>query len=248
MCDFIKEKQDVLHNTKIVSYPDGSSRIVVASCSIFCEPGWEKISKKETRPRVKKEQPGDTTRARRRAKARLRDLARANNLSVFVTFTLDETKINRYDVAEITKKLNIWLDNRVRRKGLCYVLVPELHKDGAVHLHGLCNDVLERVDGGHKTRQGRPVYNLPDWTYGFTTAVCIPPEEYARTVSYITKYVTKSVDKVGGRWFYSGGALVQPEVSLSDMDFDDLDARALPIPNAGVVIKCAECNTNKCSM
>ena len=248
MCDFVKEKHEITHNTKIVSYPDGSSRIVVSSLPIFREPGWENNKKPVTRTSTRKDGNADKMRARRRAKSRLRDLARANNLSVFVTFTLDQTKIDRYDVPQITKKLNVWLDNRVRRKGLCYVLVPELHKDGAVHYHGLCNDVLARVDSGHKTKHGRVVYNLPDWPYGFTTAVCIPQEEYSKTVSYVTKYITKSQDKIGGRWFYSGGSLVQPEIELSDMDFDDLDAPALPIPEAGVMVRCLELPPNKCSI
>lgn len=242
---FIQKKENISHNTKIVTYPDGTGRVVVASLPIFREAGWENVSGRKPRRRAAEqpdgeEVPGDTLRARRRAKARLRDLARANGLNVFVTFTLDQKRIDRYDITEITRKLNIWLDNRVRRKGLKYVLVPELHKDGAIHFHGLCNDVLVRRDSGHKTKQGRPVYNLPDWGYGFTTAVVIPPDEYSQTVSYVTKYVTKSADKVGGRWFYSGGALEQPEVSLSDMDYGDFDARELPVPDAGVMLKCFE--------
>ncbi|MFQ7854076.1 MAG: hypothetical protein ACLRIS_01925 [Flavonifractor plautii] len=62
--------------------------------------------------------------------------------------------MNRYDVREVTRHLNHWLDNQVRRKGLAYVLVPERHKDGAIHFHGFFNDALEARDSG--TVSARP--------------------------------------------------------------------------------------------
>ena len=65
-----------------------------------------------------------------------------------VTLTLDQTQVDRYDMAAITRKLNAWLSNQVQRRGLIYVLVPERHKDGAIHFHGFFNDVLDRVDSG----------------------------------------------------------------------------------------------------
>ena len=95
-------------------------------------------------------------------------------------------------MAAITRKLSVWADNQVRRKGLCYILVPELHKDGAVHYHGIFNAALPVTDSGTISRSGkkrpqRPrsraerarwlsdgghvVYNLPSWTLGFTTAI-----------------------------------------------------------------------------
>ncbi len=81
-------------------------------------------------------------------------------------------------------------DNQVRRRGLLYVLVPELHADGAVHFHGFFNGALPVVDSGTLDTGGKPrkprsaaerarlidsgahiVYNLPAWTLGFTTAI-----------------------------------------------------------------------------
>lgn len=234
---------DIMHNCRIKSYPDGSRNVLVSDRPIFREPGWE-----EERPRASalpSERPGGDDRARRRARSRVNDYARANpDLALFVTFTLDGAKVDsRYDVKELTRRLGIWLDNRVRRCGLKYIIIPELHKDGAVHWHGLVNDVLERVDSGtvvppyggtprrprSKAQRaewieggGRVVYNLPAWQYGFSTAMEMYGDRGA-AISYVCKYITKAPTKVGGRWYYSGGQLSLPTVELYDVDYEDFD-------------------------
>lgn len=162
-------------------------------------------------------------RAQRRAKAAVRDLAASNDFRWFVTLTLSPEKINRYDVKEITRRLNHWLDNHVRRSGLAYVLVPERHKDGAIHFHGLFNDVVEAVDSGHRDSGGHAVYNLPEWDLGFTTAIELYGER-RQAVAYVCKYIGKQMNadgtpgKVGGRWYYSGGKLQRPRMELFDVD------------------------------
>lgn len=234
---------DIMHNCRIKTYPDGTSNVLVSDHPIFREPGWE-----EERPRASAlptERPGADDRARRRARSRVADYARANlDLSLFVTFTLDASRVaSRYDVKELTRRLGIWLDNRVRRYGLKYVIIPELHKDGAVHWHGLINDALERVDSGTvippyggKPRRprskmqraewieggGRVVYNLPSWGFGFSTAIELYGDRGA-AISYVCKYITKAPSKVGGRWYYSGGQLSLPTVGLYDVDYEDFD-------------------------
>lgn len=172
-----------------------------------------------------------------------------------MTFTLDGSKIDRYDPVAIVKRLNVWLDNRVRRDGLKYLLVPELHKDGAVHFHGLVNDALSRVDSGTMTMQGwkkprRPrskaqaalwasqgavtVWNLPAWDFGFTTAIPLYGDREA-AVGYVCKYVGKQEEKVGGRWYYSGGALVRPERVYHNVPFipEEAPGEIFEVPGLG---------------
>lgn len=188
-------------------------------------------------------------RSKRRAKSHLLDYALSNHFSCFVTLTLSDKKIDRNCYKDCVRKLSIFLDNRVRRQGLVYVGVPELHKDGALHFHILCNDVLKKVDSGTvirptggkpvkqatAIRQGfsladcRTVYNVPDWTLGFTTMIYTYGDVRA-VARYIVKYITKSDSKIGGRWYYSGGDLKKPvymydrigynEVEDFDFDFD----------------------------
>lgn len=180
-------------------------------------------------------------RAQRRAKNAVRDLALSNDFRFFVTLTLDRQKVDRYDIKAITRKLRVWADNAVRRKGLKYILVPELHKDGAVHFHGFFNDALPAVDSGTLSNGGKPrkprsmaersrligegwhpVYNLPAWTLGFTTAIELYGEK-PKAVAYVLKYIGKAAattGKIGGRWYYSGGELARPRITYDDMDPD----------------------------
>jgi hypothetical protein len=143
----------------------------------------------------------------------------------FVTLTLDPQRINRYDPVVVVKKLSYWLDNHVRRDGLAYVLVPELHKDGAIHFHGFFNEALTGRDSGHKDDAGHPIYNLPSWGWGFSTAIALYGDIDA-AIGYTAKYVTKAPEKIGGRWYYSGGKLERPTVSWCNADWKAVVARA----------------------
>ena len=187
-------------------------------------------------------------RAQRRAKAAVRDLARSNDFRFFVTLTLDPAKVDRYDVRDITRRLNHWCDNHVRRDGLCYVLVPERHKDGAIHFHGLFNDALQAVDSGHRDSGGHRIYNLPAWDLGFTTAIELYGDRQA-AIAYVCKYIGKQMDadgcpgKVGGRWYYSGGALRRPAVSFADVGpevYDKTDSYEFGIEALGARCKIIE--------
>ena len=149
----------------------------------------------------------------RRARNAVKDLARSNSWSYFVTLTLDQEKTDRYDPVEVLKHLRHWLGNNVRRKGLRYVLVPEHHKDGAIHFHGLFNDALEAVDSGTMSVPGRKapvkvrseahrraleeqgghtVYNLPGWGWGFSTAIQLYGDMDA-AINYVCKYIGKEM-------------------------------------------------------
>lgn len=261
---------DLMCNCIVKRYPDGSATVFAADRCIWRMPGFESLSDKkdsdeklaelwdalDDMPDVERSQyqlarreaaeaeraARNLDRAKRRARSALRDLARANDFTHFVTLTLNAEKVDRYDMRSITKILNSWLDNRVRRDGLRYVLVPERHKDGAVHFHGFFNDALPLLDSGtvippeggkpRKPRSkaqreawlaagGHAVYNLPAWTLGFTTAIELYGDRHA-AIGYVAKYITKSQEKIGGRWYYSGGNLSRPAVEFCRCDFAQL--------------------------
>lgn len=247
----------IMHNAQLKVYPDGSASLLASDRQLFREPGWELRKDPEvlsdlldsTDRKAAPEggaAPENVARARRRARATLVDLARSTNFRYFVTLTLDAAKIDRYDDREIIRKLSTWADNQVRRKGLAYVLVPERHKDGAVHFHGLINDALQLVDsgtmrppGGGKPRKPRSraqkaawlqegggvVYNIPGWTLGYTTALELYGDRLA-AIGYVTKYIGKDAEKIGGRWYYSGGPLKRPHVLSCDVDWAKVEAMA----------------------
>lgn len=179
----------------------------------------------------------DDGRAARRAKKALYDLAICNDFDMFFTLTLSPDKIDRYDYKTAVRMFGQWMDNRVRRKGLRYVAVPERHKDGAIHFHGLCNsDACKLVDSKRRDKKGRKVYNLSDWTLGFTTAVFLD-EHYHQVCQYVSKYITKQTGggTIGGRYYYHGGALLTPIYRYSNEPAPD-DALAYEVPDAGLTL------------
>lgn len=184
------------------------------------------------------EQGPGSNRAAARARKQLFDLAACNDFDLFITLTLDQKEVDRYDVRGVVKKMGVWLDNRVRRHGLKYIIVPELHKDGALHFHGLISSRgLRLSDSGRKTKDNRPIFNLPEWRYGFTTAVRLSGD-YGKVCQYICKYITKSgsAGKVAGRYFYHGGALLHPVVKYYDADWKEVEGKAVEIGDAGLTL------------
>lgn len=209
------ELAEVMMCSKAMFNPNGLCKCSSQHTGVPCDGG----SKAKLTAAAAATADGDDTagedrlkRSKRRARKAVFDYAMCNpDLNLFITFTLDAEKIDRYDYKGIIKKLNTWLDNRVRRNGLKYVLVAEYHKDGAIHFHGLINEnAVKIVDSGHTDKKGRTVYNVTDWRYGFSTAVKVYGAR-GGVCKYIVKYITKAGDKVGGRWYYSGGALQEPQ-------------------------------------
>ena len=169
----------------------------------------------------------------RRARRRLYDLVACNpDCNMMVTLTLNGDDFPRDEWSAIIPKLSTWLDNATRRRGMKYILVPEYHKDGkSIHFHGFINEgalALSRAINPHTGKpikqNGRAVYNVENWKYGFTTAVRVGKSDLDQTSSakYVLKYITKSSDKIGGRYYLHGGALAEPIFEYYDVDFEKL--------------------------
>ena len=218
-----KTASELKHSSIIYTYPCGSVDIIHSTFG-FMESGWEAAGAKpqpsaerRSREAGKIAEGQDLERSMRRARAKLRRLALANDFKWFVTLTLDPAKIDREDGKAVAKALSTWADNMVRRKGLKYVLVPELHKKGGIHFHGFFNDAVEVVDSGHRDGAGHPIFNLPEWHLGFTTAIALYGD-YPSAVGYVTKYIGKQGVRPMGRWYYSGGRLAEPSKTYADFD------------------------------
>lgn len=216
---------DVKHYAKIYTYPCGVQDIVASSEPDFGANGWEKSgADAKRRPpagaheRKSSDPKGeDLERSMRRARGKLRRLALANDFRWFVTLTFNPEKVDSFDAAAVVKKLNAWCSNMVQRKGLRYILIPELHPtSGRIHFHGFFSDCVDAVDSGHTDKQGHKIYNLPQWTLGFTTAIELY-DDYSRAVGYVSKYIGKQDGKITGRWYYSGGDLREPEITYAEI-------------------------------
>ena len=259
---------EIMHNCQRKIYPDGTSTVLISDSRIFREPGWERdtpeIFSGSDIPK-KSDAAENLERSLRRARACVSDYARANQFHYFVTLTLNAEKVDRYDIKASLKPMRVFLDNLVRRHGLKYILVPELHKDGAVHFHGLINDAVTLVDSGtvrvmgqkrprkprsKKQREmwlaagGQIIYNIPGWTLGFSTAIPLYGD-YKAAVAYVCKYIGKDTigqkgkppEKIGGRWYYSGGDLRKPEKEYLDVDWNCFDGEhSFTIPRLGAKV------------
>lgn len=162
------------------------------------------------------------------------------DLDTFVTFTIDPDVIDSKNYDEVVRWLSVWLSNRVKRHGLKYILVPERHKSGAIHFHGITNRVgLKLVPSGYwkvgkytleweriaKKRQSeaQEIFNVKDLPLGFSTALQIVGEDAQTKISkYIWKYMTKQGrQKIGGRFYLHGGDLIAPRLEYTNEYFSD---------------------------
>lgn len=142
----------------------------------------------------------------KRTKKKVYDYAKSNEWEWFVTFTFSPDKVNRYDYDECTKYLSKWFNNLKRSSpALSYLVVPERHKDGAYHFHGLFSGmnehqivwtgkyVIKRVRGLRSkfVRTKEKIYKIGSYKLGWMTATRV--REMEKVTSYITKYITKDM-------------------------------------------------------
>lgn len=204
------------------------SSVEKSSSRIFSQVGAEDPKPSEDSEEFDESADGDSVSRQgyNRARRRAYDFIRCNpQLDTFLTLTFNGEKVDRSSYSSIVRPLNTWLDNRVRRNGLSYILCPEYHKDGEnIHFHGLANfSSLKLENSGHR-RKGKAVYNITDFPYGFTTAIKVTGEQrQTYCAGYIFKYMGKQgPQKVGGRYFLSGGDLARPRYKYLNLDFDAL--------------------------
>lgn len=172
------------------------------------------------------------------------EIGLANNFKYFVTLTLDENKIDRYDTEKIYKKPRDWLSNRVKRNHMDYIIFPEYHKlredetERAIHFHGLINaDNLKLTDSGKTTKNGQVIYNLDNWKFGFSTVIEL--DGRPAVVHYVTKYITKDNTRIFGKTYFSGGKTLKREVptDFCNIDYLEFDGQEYTIPAANMSVK-----------
>ena len=255
-------------NLKIASYPDGSRRLTICDHHIFadidhiCGSGFfasktpEQIAEmtigqlaeldrldreREEADRLREERNDNA----RRARQRVFDIAAMNPFTHFVTCTLDKAHIDRFDEKLIGDKTQNFLANAAQRHGLIYLFLPERHKNGALHLHGLIAGDLTYIRAKSaktgrplSTMSGQPIYNMPQWGWGHSTAIPIYGDGVTK---YITKYVTKNHECLFGNYYYAGGKglIREPEISYDKVEFEGLEFKEYAVPGVNRRFKYA---------
>ena len=182
-----------------------------------------------------------------RSKARVFELAMCNEFTHFCTFTQDKKKRDRFDLAEFRKDFAMLGRNlnRARSEGekIKYLLIPEQHKKGAWHMHGLLMGLTaedlreftlaERLPKRIREQLEKGV-RVFDWTryrkaFGYFT--CTEIESGIGCAKYITKYISKDLQKTvreaGEHLFFASqglkGRYVIVKQSFDKCPFDNWD-------------------------
>lgn len=256
----IKPVDSVTYNTRVRSYPDGTKQYYQSSRSYHRAGDEEKETMRAWRQAnedyfrslypdlpdwcisalaADRFHDGSSVERKevdnmKRAKQVIYNIAKSNDFTFFATWTLNGKKVNRYDYDSAVSALQQWI-NSARQRKFKWLIVPEQHKDGAWHFHGLISGnlsltpAINSYTGLQKLdKSGRLVYNIGDYSWGFAEGSFI--DDPKRIANYMTKYVTKciTVPKGRKRYWVSYGLTrpVEEFVNLSSFAFAELVAKS----------------------
>ena len=215
----------MIYQTKIKMYPDGSTVLTVYKNAKVYRGSAEKENRDfddnvslSSEPKTDEEKEYEKLKNLFRIKTKIKDYVLSNDFNYFWTLTF---KADRYDYDLAFKKMGNWLRRMKRKYGkFDYIMIPELHKDGAIHFHGVTGGLNALiVDAGVK-HKGAKVYNCLEWEHGFTTLTKIRDKE--KTASYVTKYVTKemqnSIVEKGKKKYWCSRGLRKPDITFTDLN------------------------------
>ncbi|AXH73586.1 MAG: hypothetical protein [Inoviridae sp.] len=171
-------------------------------------------------------------------------IARSNIWDWFVTLTFNPEKVDSFDYCLVTKKLSDWLSNMRRSSSsFGYIIVPEQHKSGRYHFHGLFRDCegLQFIPSGKTSSSGVPIYNMGSYRFGWSTATRVTDQ--AKVTKYISKYITKDLCQVsfGKRRYWASRNLQDVEVQEAVLDNDKLRRLVARLERESSYIKRIEC-------
>lgn len=212
--------ETMLYNVKRKIYPDGTEQF-----SYYEKPkmaGYEVGERKKTGLHVDRKEIENASRAVRK----VYDLARSNEFDWFVTMTFDKNEVDRFDYDSCADALKRFTDI-LRHNGNKWVIIPEQHKDGAFHFHGLVSGTLPVTAARSpktgrllKDRNGNQIFNVDNFRFGHTTATKIG--DRVRAATYLTKYLTKEISVPKGRKrYWASRGLNKPSEELMQMTPDE---------------------------
>lgn len=220
---------DGAYNLRILNYPHGQQITYYTNAVDYHQKHENLARSHRNTERTEEERQHCINVSLARTRNNIYNIARSHDWRWFVTFTFNRTRTDADDFAEVMKKMSNNLHNTKQRicPNLKYIVVPELHADGRnYHFHGLFSgcDELRFVFSGKFDGQGRPIFNVPSWTWGFSTATLV--DDSAAASNYICKYITKESEGYlfGQRRYLSNAARTQAEKYLVETGRHELIA------------------------
>ena len=198
----ISKNKYIYNYYNIKKYTNSYYRLTVFKVAVK-NPGYE-VEEVETKYKSEKSDKNDETDGKIdksiiRARSRVFEYALCNEFDYFVTLTLDKNKMDRYNLDEFIKKFSQFIrDYRKKYKAnIQYLLIPEKHKDGAWHMHGL----IKGIPDAHLTinKNGYRDWEAYAKKFGYISIDVIKNKEAVS--KYITKYISKT--------FYGGGGVTE---------------------------------------
>lgn len=128
-----------------------------------------------------------------RTRSLVRQYAACNDWDYFCTFTINPALFDSFDLSGFYKSFGQYIQNvNKRRKDsgrLLYMLIPEHHKSGAWHFHGLMVGIPEHFLSINSN-------GFLDWPvlrdkFGFCSFS--PVRDHKAIALYMTKYITKDI-------------------------------------------------------
>lgn len=146
-----------------------------------------------------------------RAKSMVRELGLCNPWDYFVTLTISPEKYDRYNLPLFIQDFAKFLHNYNKRcsfnEKVSYLLIPERHKDGAWHIHGLIKGIRQK--DLYTNQYGYLVWKQYQDKFGYISMESIKSKE--RVSYYILKYFTKdnskNVTDLGAHLYYRSKGL-----------------------------------------
>ena len=161
---------------------------------------------------------------------RVRDLILANpEFQYFGTMTFDKKKVkSRKDAVELHRALKRFF----QYLGIKFILIPERHKDGSIHFHGVFDSSIEPflvlfVIGESRMsafmveaiKNGRVLYNFPKYQerFGFCDFELIQNKQAIS--NYVSKYIIKGFlepqNRIFSHRFFASKGLNRPSIVQS---------------------------------
>lgn len=190
----------IFYNTTIKTYANGEQKIKYHSYDTCI--GFPSL-KKEGRVSTESKEHSRYI-SLLRSKQKIIDLVYHNGLikpwKYFLTLTFDPDKVNSNNYEAVSEALKKWTNNmKHQNPDMEYVIVPEPHKSGRIHFHGLFRGVtnwkLTEARNPKTNRKiiknGVQVFNLDNYKYGYSTVSVV--KDLTAVSVYISKYMTKEL-------------------------------------------------------
>ncbi len=196
----------------VYQYTDGIYKVVKFKSQrpLYTAPRDKKVIKEESAAEPRK-WASSVSRARRV----ILELALCNHWEYFCTFTLDKQKYDRFNLEKFYNDFSQFIRDQRKKTGCAYkyVFIPEMHEDGAWHIHGFMSGIPGLVSFKDLFDRGIPVplylvhNGYYEWSaysakFGFCSFGAI--RNPISCGFYVTKYVGKGLEEnqVPGRHLY----------------------------------------------